>query len=778
MSEQNTPVNDEPLLAARKAVEGVTPDTDLEAVLRLLMPLKPSDRKVLLKAIAKKKGATAEDVLAEFNALMPKPDSKGGRGAAPQPSGPSVPKLEDAIRHKDFLAVCVYALALKTKQVFSSEPLTSADIEKAAAEHGLVHEFERDKLWAPHVLATKLVMHSAAQDTGTCIWPNYDGALFETYYYKVAGDTCQADRKVCTPFILDADGDRQEGKGWALRVRVRTSRNTFEDVVIYQEDLVKGGAWQKKLQDAGMKVPLPSELLLMLQLSRAPRTLHIIERCGWIGEDIYVLPNGEVLVSEGGSRQHIVMFEPAVGYEPSGSFEQANHEVFRLCEGNSRLELAACAGLAGPFLGDLGEPGGGFHFYGATSSGKTLAARVAASASGSGADPLKGGTVGTWRATDNGIEVMAAQHSDGLFVRDEMHQCKPEAVQQVIYMLGNGKGKETMNRNREARKALTFRNMVLSTGELSSKDHIEKKGGQYHDGAQSRLCDIPADAGKDWGIFEKLHEFEHPAQLAKYLEQATAAHYGQHVRKLVERYLADRQSVVNWLRGKKDEIHAQLAKDENFSPSDPEARAAHRFALCGAVGEWAIREGVLPWTAGSAQRGVQRCFKDWLEARGRGNLGALNGLAKLENFLVMHRNRFIEVATAKDGPQVHNVLGFRRGVRTSDGEHWATEFIMSKQTAMEACGQPQHMEPVLQHLKAGRHERLRLVAKHGLQTDTPTGTLPNKRCYMIQVIEARAAGAECFKKVVPPYRKYVRRKGKGRAPSPSSNVVPMERVAA
>jgi hypothetical protein len=46
-----------------------------------------------------------------------------------------------------------------------------------------------------------------------------------------------------------------------------------------------------------------------------------------------------------------------------------------------------------------------------------------------------------WRATDNGQEAQAAQHSDGLLVLDELGQVDPKVAGESAYMLANGQGK-------------------------------------------------------------------------------------------------------------------------------------------------------------------------------------------------------------------------------------------------------------------------------------------------------------------------------------------------
>ena len=72
-------------------------------------------------------------------------------------------------------------------------------------------------------------------------------------------------------------------------------------------------------------------------------------------------------------------------------------------------------------IGLLLEPGGleggGLHFFGPSSCGKTIALKVAGSVCGGGG---KHGYIRQWRATDNALEGTAAAHCDNLLCLDEI----------------------------------------------------------------------------------------------------------------------------------------------------------------------------------------------------------------------------------------------------------------------------------------------------------------------------------------------------------------------
>ena len=84
--------------------------------------------------------------------------------------------------------------------------------------------------------------------------------------------------------------------------------------------------------------------------------------------------------------------------------------------------LAISAALAGPLLHMARGEGGGFHFFGQSSKGKTTIFQAAASVWGRGATP---GYLRAWRATANGLEGGAALATDTALILDEMGVLDP-----------------------------------------------------------------------------------------------------------------------------------------------------------------------------------------------------------------------------------------------------------------------------------------------------------------------------------------------------------------
>ncbi len=143
-----------------------------------------------------------------------------------------------------------------------------------------------------------------------------------------------------------------------------------------------------------------------------------MERLGWHGS-VYVMPTHSI-----GEELAIVVFQNAHSIEPAfaitGSVEDWRRKVGTLAKANSRLVFAISVALAGPLVEPAGEDSGGFHFRGASSSGKTTALKVAASVWGNPSSYCR-----LWRTTSNGLEGLAAVHNDGLLILDELAQVDP-----------------------------------------------------------------------------------------------------------------------------------------------------------------------------------------------------------------------------------------------------------------------------------------------------------------------------------------------------------------
>lgn len=246
---------------------------------------------------------------------------------------------------------------------------------------------------------------------------------------------------------------------------------------------------------------------------------RLVTRLGWHG-DAYLVPDRQI----GASTEYLHFYEAGAQLPPIaqvGTLEQWQQQIGTLCVGNNRLTFVVCVAFAGAVLHLLGHESGGFHLYGDSSGGKTTHLQVAAS--------VWGGPrlVRSWRSTDNALESIAAAHSDGLLVLDEIGMCDPRIIGETVYMLGNGTGKARANdRGMSGRQIQEWRLLFLSTGEKTLAHHMAEANKDLKAGMEVRLLAVPAVAGKGLGLFEALHGFEDAAALSDALKARVAKSYG------------------------------------------------------------------------------------------------------------------------------------------------------------------------------------------------------------------------------------------------------------
>jgi uncharacterized protein (DUF927 family) len=408
-----------------------------------------------------------------------------------------------------------------------------------------------------------------------------------------------------------------------------------------------------------------------------------VDRVGWHGA-AFVLPD-RAYGDTAGERVILQTAGTAPEFKLAGSLEGWQAEVAAPAAGSSRLVLAVSAALAGPLLHLVGEESGGFHLFGASSIGKTVALHAARSAWGV---PLA-----SWRTTDNAAEALARGACDALLTLDEIGQAPAQVVEALAYLLGNQRGKARLRRDATARACVTWRVLFLSTGELGLATKLAEGGKRAMAGQAARVVEIPADAGRGLGVFDTLHGFGDGADLAEHLRLAADRQGGHAGRAFLERLTARLDDCAALVR----EARRQFVAENCPKEADGQVRrVCGRFALVAAAGELASWLGVLPWDQGEAERAAIRCFRDWLGQRG-GNLPAevVAGLRQVRLFLEQHGSSRFEPAWlkadgARGGAGAEAEDGLRRtvnraGFRRADAEGNWTFYVLSESWAGEVC---------------------------------------------------------------------------------------------
>jgi uncharacterized protein (DUF927 family) len=364
----------------------------------------------------------------------------------------------------------------------------------------------------------------------------------------------------------------------------------------------------------------------------------------------------------------------------------------------------------------LGAEGGGFHFRGASTTGKTTAATVAGSVWGGGGVR---GWLRSWRTTDNSLEAVAAAHNDLLLCLDEMGECSGEVVSACAYMLANGTGKGRANREGGARKQAEWRVLFLSTGEVGLADMLaaaQRGPRRTKAGQEVRVVDVSVDAGAGMGIFENIHGEQNAAAFARKLSAAALRLYGVAGRTFVERLLLDAEAIVGSKKAHRNFLAKHVTKDMG-----PQAqRVVDRFALLAAAGEAAIALGVLPFGRGDCAAAAATCLNAWRGSRaaGAGDSEAAAAISAVRHFLVAHGASRFEFLGEADQPQdgrVINRAGWRKKCEDGSwrylipGEVWRSEVVagLDPRAAAATLRKAGYLLP--QSEKAERHVRLERI---------------------------------------------------------------------
>jgi hypothetical protein len=328
----------------------------------------------------------------------------------------------------------------------------------------------------------------------------------------------------------------------------------------------------------------------------------------------YLLPNGNFI---GSQEDHTLLLESELAkYLPncgvSGTLKEWKKNIAPAALHSSRIMLAICGGpLSGYLLKITGVENGGFHFEGRSSIGKTTLLKCATSISGPTIN------IQTWNFTDAALQEIAFARNDSHISFDEIktahHDPKIAAkmTTSAIYKLSSGVGKATSNNY--SNEQLIWRIAILSTGEDSLAAHAMLGGVKRKEGEEVRMIDVPADAGKEMGIFESIPEdFEDASTYAQYLGTQSQLFYGTPQAAFLEKLIADlnaenpesstKDQLIKWMESFRE-------KCDIDTKSGTEVRFANRFALAYAAGCLAVEYKVLPFTVEDVFNGISECYK-------------------------------------------------------------------------------------------------------------------------------------------------------------------------
>ena len=473
----------------------------------------------------------------------------------------------------------------------------------------------------------------------------------DALYWQEPGKDGADARAVRLSDSFDILGEARDSDGgdWAVVMQFRdrdgvTKRKTVKRAALASD----AGAVRAELAGAGMLILSATgqsdRFIRFLRAVTHSARLTLAERTGWVDTSRFVLPH-TVIAPPGAEPVHFDGAASALHYSEKGSLDGWKSGLAALAPGNSLLTFAISLAFVGPIMRWLDMEGGGFHFRGASSTGKTSLAMAAGSVWGGGG-PL--GFASSWRATGNALEGVAHGHTDTLLILDELALVDPQEAGSAAYALASGQGKARAQQSGALRRRSEWRVMVCSTGEIGLADHMRtaKRGERTMAGQELRLLDLPADAGAGYGAWEVLHNIATPAAFSDAIKTACANHYGHAGPVFVRGLVAD---PVHWANEAKRLAKDFVAMAMQDGDSGQANRGAARFAAVAAAGEMAAMLGVVPWRPGDAKAAALACFTSWAAGFGRTGLREHRQIMeRVRNAIQTGQSRFASIPKAKE----------------------------------------------------------------------------------------------------------------------------------
>lgn len=512
------------------------------------------------------------------------------------------------------------------------------------------------------------------EDIANVTWPSfYRYRLSPSHVFKWKQD--EGDKKkgywwpICSRIEILRQLRDDSGQGWSLELRILTGDGCTQTLIVPRAKLADQSATKTILMDRGVVIQNVQDVMAYLSTAQHHTTHDLTHHVGWTGV-CYVLENR--VYGHGADRIALHPDAPACpGRAVEGTLAAWNAHIGRLGIGNSRLMAAILAALAGPLVRMVGMDSGGFHFYGASSSGKTTLLIAGASVLGPQQSILR-----TWRSTSNALEIVAASLNDSTLFLDEIGQVKADEVGEIVYMLANGQGKGRMTRTAQQARLLDWTLLFLSTGEISLEQTIGSSGQKIRAGMEIRLVSLPADAGAGFGVFENLHEFPDSRALADHLRRAASENHGVANDAWLEFLSCQMYQLgeAGFREMCRDSLAAHEAALLPTGADGQVVRVARRFALLALAGQLAAQAGIGGWSVDEVKAAMQRCLADWINHRGgTGPSEEAQALHQVQAFFEEHgasafQNLGIEgIESSMVGPDARPVL-HRAGYFSPDGD--------------------------------------------------------------------------------------------------------------
>jgi hypothetical protein len=515
------------------------------------------------------------------------------------------------------------------------------------------------------------------------------------FHFKVGNMISRASRIV----LLDSKGNETELSGRPARVRAQTRdmdsqavgvlveftdaqghpRSIFienkqfaQPQVLATTFMDEGGEWFGK----------STSLKEFFQKQKSSHLIHTTKAPGFVevpgqsGQWVYVNQDasGNPMALNGMIDDVRFISSPGVnnpGLYVGGSKEGWIEHVYRSIKPYPLALAVIALGLGSTLLGRLDLSGGGFHFFGKSSKGKTTLLQIGASLFGNGIDPAwASGSVIPYvkglHSSKNGLEALADGHIDVLLPLDELGAYEGTNFGEIIYMLATGRGKTRMTAQRTRDATATWRTLTLSTGEFSIAQLMLRNKQPLMEGMEGRMADV--SLMEDDIIFKGCPG--DPAELAERLKANCANHYGWIGREFMTRV------AYEWCDRDAFRQDFEPIRERLLFPGikSHQRRVVDRLAAAEYAGCLAAAWNMLPDTSQEEIQAAIRYLRDlWLQTPPQGRL------AGFEAFYEENYDAFVPIPQYPPLPSAPGFWDYKRGLLLISKSVFKQEF------------QPEHM---------------------------------------------------------------------------------------
>jgi Domain of unknown function (DUF927)/Toprim domain len=305
---------------------------------------------------------------------------------------------------------------------------------------------------------------------------------------------------VATPFGVPARvRHADQANAYGLRMTVQDMDGRPRVVEFDRATLPRMAAAEIRAQlfAAGLRTEADGEMVAVQALKAADPSCEIIlvSRSGWhripeLSDPAFVTPEGDVLGAPAGC-----MLELAAAARVPGSTRMGSLDGWRAAVAAAVLAtncphwvLGAAAGFAGSILALVGFDTCGINLSGLSTSGKTLAQKLAVSA---WTTPRIGvGLLQSLRTTENAIESLAQASTGTVLALDEMAHVDGQTLGRLIYSIASGLGKARLTSQATQQQRYSWATFGILSGECSLEEKVRGDGGHWLAGMAVRFPDV------------------------------------------------------------------------------------------------------------------------------------------------------------------------------------------------------------------------------------------------------------------------------------------------